>query len=285
MYKRFFLILIAMFLSLSNLYFSQTVDFSFEKKNVINMDKEEITPKQKLQFFNNLVLKNQSSKDRPDTWARGEQVHRLAQEGYELAYIAEQMFDFHHLGLKRKGANYEHLWSRIVEMAKQNDPDALCFIWVIEPEIRGNYNLLPPRHSEELSREDSLKKAAMLGHPQCMGDWGNFNYQDNLEERAKWNLKGAMKGCIDCQARVALDYLHGNGVPIDKSLAWCWISEAWIETDSSHILSIVRSITGSIKSVYNNIPNITLYHPHTNCKVFEQLNTPFRPDLLERNLP
>lgn len=248
-----------------------------------------MTPERRAQlevdFFNDFVLKSHSTLNRRDSWPRGERIRAMAKEGYELAYVTEQIFNFHDLGQKRIGVDYQRWWQRVVDLAQQDDPSALCLIWRAEPELRGDYGLIPPRPADEPTREQALERAAKLGHPQCIGDWGNWHYRMEPEKRAEWNLKGARKGCVECQTRVSLSYIPGGNLPANKSKAWCWATEAWRRTDAVEVLGIVRAVTSSVWPTLTERPHLTLYRLGTNCEVVDQLDAPFEPERLERNLP
>lgn len=248
-----------------------------------------LSPERRVQldvaFFNEFVLKSHTTLNRPDSWPRGERVRAMGEEGYELAYIAEQIFDFHNLGLVRKDVDYQRWWQRVVEMAEQDDPSALCLIWRSEYQLRGDYGLILPRQANEPTPDQALERAAQLGHPQCMGDWGNWRHRDEPEKRAEWNLKGARMGCVECRIRISSWYRDGLGLSKSKDLAWCWITEAWRQTDAVEVLSRIRSTTGVIWPTLTERPRLTIYRPNTNCGVIEQLDAPFEPERLERNLP
>lgn len=262
--------------------------FNYEKA-------EALTPKRRAQmdvaFFNDLVYRNSSTRNRRDSQPRGERIHALAEEGFELAYLAEQMFNFHYFGSKRENADLRRWWARVQQLAAEGDASALCFILVMEPAVLD-------KHSEVLTATQlaAMERAAMQGHPQCMGEWSGGHWagrqNNDLVQIAAWNLKGAEKGCLRCQSRMASYFADGEGVPKDHSKAWCWITEAVRQTDSSKV--DISTVIGSISSIMDRIdrtdpenwvcceerPRLkVLYKPGTNCQVVQQLNAPLEPEL------
>ncbi|MCB5187249.1 hypothetical protein LG200_04415 [Methylobacillus caricis] len=197
------------------------------------------------------------------------------------------MWDIASANLAHAASGEVRTLTPLAEMGKtfiQTELPALCFIWTVEPQLCGKYGLIPPRESGEISREDALERAAMLGHPQCMGDLGSFNYVNDPVKRAEWNLKGAKKGCKQCQTRLATFYRHGMGTSINQALSWCWVTEAAKGADIADLIADLILSENSIWPLLTDRPLLTLYRPNTNCEVIEQVNVPFEPDNMIKDL-
>lgn len=261
--------------------------FNYEKAKAL-------TPERRAQmdvaFFNDLVYKSSNTLSQRDSQPRGERIHALAEEGFELAYLAEQIFNFHFMGVKRPRVN-QKWWARAQQLAAAGDASASCFIWAVEPDVLDDHPEVP-----SATRLAALERAAMQGHPQCMGSWGNWHYsQDPADpaQRAAWNLKGAEKSCLQCQSSMAFLYWKGNGVPKDLSKAWCWANEAMMQkTDALQVFSDAEDIARAIwnrndPETYPNQkerPRLTLYQPNTHCQVVQQRDVLFEPEPLQRIL-
>lgn len=219
-------------------------------------------------FFNDFVVRDmpggmwKSGANHP----RGERIHALAAEGFEVAWLAEQFYNFNRFGYRNpsKGQQY---WDRIKELADGGDASAQCFIWLSAEELQLNGFFKPPETDVD-SRTHYLRLAAAQGHPECTGSWGDYPDKDQ-GKHAKNNLYGAEKGCARCQSRVSDFYLHGLGLPIDLTKAWCWALEAERNSDS---LSYVAGRQVVHRAIMRTMPNDTghpddliQYRPGTNC--------------------
>lgn len=221
-------------------------------------------------FFNEFVVKGQMPRGMWESGAAhpgGARIHAMAEEGFEVAWLAERLFDFHRGGFPRSSPEGIHYWNRLKALAVAGDASAQCLIWRAAPELNKFGGAFVPEEDVKVARYQFVEKAAAQGHPLCSGDWGNYHYQDDPERRAELNLYGARKGCLECQFRASGYYLDGSGVQADLSKAWCWTLEAKSLSDSveaERYLRIRRGfITGNLRQP---LEQLTHYRPGSNCE-------------------
>lgn len=231
-----------------------------------------LTPERRAQmdvaFFNDFVVRDmpggmwQSGGKHP----RGARIHTLAEEGFEIAWLAEKFYDFHRFGFRDTPHAARH-WDRIKELADGGDASAQCFIWLAAEELDMNGFFKPPKADVE-NRARHLKLAVAQGQPECTGNWGAYPDTDQ-QKHAENNLYAARKGCARCMARLSTFYQHGEGLPRDLSIAWCWALEAERSNDSLTYVSYRQIVHGAIMSMKPNDmgrpEDLTQYRPGSNC--------------------
>lgn len=232
-----------------------------------------LTPERRSQvdvaFFNDFVARDmpggmwESGASHP----RGGRIHALAEEGFEVAWLAERLYNFHRFGY-RDTPHAGYYWDRIKALADGGDASAQCFLAKSVWELR-EYGFFKPPKADMDKAYDYLEKAAAQGQAQCSGDWGNYRYENAPAKRAELNLDGAKKGCAECMVRVTGAYERGDDLPRDLSKAWCWILEAQRASDSVSYENRKRSLIGIIMSMKPNDTgrpeDLAQYRPGSNC--------------------
>lgn len=244
--------------------------FKSEPEKYQNNKSFKITSNQRAQmdvaFFNVFVERGMS----PEQYysekgsPRGDIVRALAENGFEMAWLAEKFYDFYHVRY-RKVSNGDAYWNRIKDLANNGDASAQCFIFLSVEELY-KYGDFKPTKSDVENRFIYLNKALAQKQPECLGAWGTYNQKgDENVNHAQNNLYGAEKNCAQCQSRVASFYRRGVGIEKDLSKALCWANEAVLNSDSLDYLYDLRSLKGDI-SEDSTILNIINYKPKTQCK-------------------
>lgn len=231
-----------------------------------------IAPKRQAQmdvaFFNDFVVRDmpggmwQSGGRHP----RGDRIHKLAEEGFEVAWLAERLYDFHRFGFH----NTPHAggyWNRIKELADGGDASAQCFIWLAAEELQVDSFFKPPKADVD-NRAHYLQLAVAQGQAECTGSWGAYP-DENLRKHAENNLYAAKKGCARCQSRLRGFYQRGDGLPKDLAKAWCWALETVQNSDSLMYETDRRLLHSDIiqlKPDHSGRPeDLTQYRPGTHC--------------------
>ncbi|MCQ9379500.1 hypothetical protein [Methyloversatilis sp. XJ19-49] len=198
---------------------------------------------------------------------RAARVHEMAKEGFEIAFLAENIFNLGAGGVPRVETDVPKLWRRVKLLALAGDPSAQCLVWNAEPMLREEFSILPPPEPDEPTRYQMLEKAALDGHPSCMGDWGNYQYQNDAAARVQWNLKGAKKGCLICRLRLAFAYAAGEGVEKADGVAWCWILESWAISKANTVVGDAQAVAGLIQREFlAPSQQVKRYLAGTNCE-------------------
>lgn len=220
-------------------------------------------------FFNDFVVRDMPT----ELWRtgashpRGERIRKLAEAGFELAWLAEKFYDFDRMGYK-KTPDAKRYWLRIEQLADDGDASAQCFIWRAAAELT-NYGFFTPPQEDVNRSALYLEQAAAQGQAQCSGDWGNYRYEKEPAKRVELNLYGARKGCAQCMSRISTAYQSGNGVPKDISKAWCWANEATRASDSRMYENDRRYLLSDIKALKpNNLgrpEDLTQYRAGSHC--------------------
>lgn len=220
-------------------------------------------------FFNDFVVRDmpvemlRSGASHP----RGARIRKLAEVGFEVAWLAEKFYDFDRMGYTHT-PDPERYWLRIKELADGGDASAQCFIWRAAAELSDHGFFKPPQEDVD-RRAIFLERAAAQGQAQCSGDWGNYRYENEAEKRAQLNLLGARRGCAECMARIAGAYKRGDGLSIDISKAWCWANEAVHNSDSVMYENNRRYLRGDIMALKPNNQgrpeDLTQYRPGSHC--------------------
>ena len=219
-------------------------------------------------FFNDFVARDmpggmwQSGVNHP----RGARIHALAEEGFEVAWLAERFYNFNRFGYLDT-PNGQHYWSRIKELADEGDASAQCFIWLSAEELQLDGFFKPPKADVD-NRAHYLKLAVAQGQPECTGSWGAYPNKDQ-KKHAENNLQAAKKGCVRCQSRVSSFYMSGLGLPKDLAKAWCWALEAERNNDSpSYVGSrqiVHRAIMQTKPNDTGHPEDLIHYRPGSNC--------------------
>lgn len=233
-------------------------------------------------FFNDFVVRDmpggmwQSGTSHP----RGARIHALAEEGFEVAWLAEQFYNFNRIGY-RDTQNGQHYWNRIKELADGGDASAQCFIWFSAEELQ-LYGFFKPPQTDVENRAYYLKLAVAQGQPECTGSWGAYPDKDQ-KKHAENNLYAAKKGCVSCQSRVRSFYLNGSGLPKDMSKAWCWALEAERNNDSLSYVGdrqiVHRAIMQTKPNDMGRPEDLIQYRPGSNCT--ESITVPATAELKE----
>lgn len=247
---------------------AQTPQGSFDQAKAAALTREQ-RERMDVAFFNDFVVRDMPA----EMWRsganhpRGARIRKLAEEGFELAWLAEKFYDFDRMGF-RDTPDAERYWRRIRELADGGDASAQCFVWRSAPELRSN-GFFKPSLDDVSSGPRYLELAAAQGQAQCSGDWGNYRYENEPAKRAELNLYGARKGCAECMARVRVFYLNGLGLPQELAKAWCWALEAEHTNDSGMYASERQSIRWVIaKSKPNETgrpEDLTQYRAGSHC--------------------
>lgn len=193
-----------------------------------------------IEFFNQFHYKSEG----PDTSDRERRIRAVAAEGFEVAYLAERLYNFSNGGLPWFDRfDYRPYWARLKTLAAEGDVSAQCLFYLVVRDYR-YFKLDPPTtYDEKELTPKYLKAAAEQEHPYCT-PWQirkeNLNY---FNYNVETELHCARQGVHDCQEGMAARYGSGRSVQPDKVKALCWVYKAQRANSALSIKSFFQSLS------------------------------------------
>jgi TPR repeat protein len=155
---------------------------------------------------------------------------QMADEGYEVAGIALQLYDIGRCD--DRGRYDEAARDRLEQLAGQGDTAAMCFL------NTGLVWIKPPMRKFE-EHANYIRLGAEQGHPDCMFTLALY-YEDGLygvpmdhDNSLQWMEKAARSGNLRAQSGLQWRYQMGEGVDKDLAIALCWARAAAESGDKS----------------------------------------------------
>lgn len=225
-------------------------DFARLQPSSIPFDQEaakRLTPERRrqldIEFFNQFWYKSEG----PETVDRIRRVRAVAEEGFETAYLAEQLYNFKSLGLPWFRSDYQPHWERLKVLAAAGDASAQCLFSYVSWNYR-EFSLDPPtKYDQEVLGPRYMKAAAEQGQPYCMIVQAGKDYPHGQEKSLQRDIRCAYLGATICQDGMAARYLSGRGVPADKVKALCWGYKAKSNNSAPSIESFFRSLQSAVR--------------------------------------
>lgn len=227
-----------------------------------------------IEFFNQFRYKSEG----PDTSDREGRIRAAAEEGLEVAYLAEQLYNFKNGGLPWFRPGYQPYWERLRALAASGDASAQCLLWEVAREYR-YFKLDPPTaYDVDVLAPRYLKAAAEQGHPYCTPRQVGKEKPDYFNNNVETELVCARLGVHECQEGMAARYASGRSVPVDKVKALCWIYKAKSNNSAPSLENFFRSQSYAVWKVAGQAGEDKLFKvltPETDCdQVSEALLKP-----------
>ena len=203
-------------------------------------------------FFNEMAVKD----DHP-TAQRYTLFRQMADDGFEVAHVALELFD-----IRRAGDRFNpKAWPRLKKLAAEGDVSAKClyalYAKAFEPVIN------------EPVRRQAIKEAAEAGHPRCSTAYAGYLHLEGLEkDEFLWQEQAASAGDLLGQLGQARAHASGKGAPLDLDRAECWLNEAWRSNQTAKTKSSIMAIEWAIREQrgHSSVPSAR-YAPGTACRV------------------
>jgi len=202
-----------------------------------------------LEFFNQLFVRHEG-----DTWARYRLFRSMADDGFEVAYLALKLLD-----IPRGATHFDQTaWHRLGQLIKTDDVSAKCFYGIYGQAFDHSAG-------DDKARRENIAAAAAQKHPGCLGAYGNY-FEQTLEQELNQILEGAKLGDLLSQSKLVSIYMTGKGVPQDFGRAMCWSEIAlrsntdWARVERNSVLSQIHLQTFKGKKAL-----VKTYNPETFC--------------------
>jgi hypothetical protein len=206
-------------------------------------------------FFNEMSLK-----DHYPTGPRYQLFRKMADDGFETAHLALQLFD-----IRLAGDRYHRqAWPRLEALAATGDSSAMClrakYAYVFEPTL------------DQRVVFETVQKLAEAGHPHCSGVYAQYFRTGKFvtpssSEYVAWETKAAKAGDLLAQLILADLYATGVGAYVDLARARCWLEEVLRTNQSGIVLADAQGIRFSIReSAARGFDNTGSYVAGTGCE-------------------
>lgn len=195
-----------------------------------------------VEFFNEFWVKNETPIEE-----RVRKIHALAEQGFEVAQLAEKLYNFSNYGVPALHSNYLVYWQRLKALAELGNPSAQCLFSSTAVEYRSYKQDPPTQYDEEVLAPYYRKAAAAQGHPYCLALWANNAYRDDPTKETKIELWCAEVGINMCQRNIAIGYFNGHGVPMDMAKGVCWLVKAKNQNHARSIASMFDFYSGQLQ--------------------------------------
>jgi hypothetical protein len=189
----------------------------------------QLTPARRAQldvdFFNEFWAKSESGPSSLPS-ARAARIRAMAAEGFEVAYLADRLYNFERNGIPSFAPDYRAHWRRLKKLAKDGDPSAQCLFSHTAVEYRA-FNLEPPTLEDMAVLAPQYRKAAALqGHAYC--SWLYIAESGETDETriTQIDMRCAKAGVTVCQQSLASRYRSGRGVEKNSARGFCWLMKA-----------------------------------------------------------
>jgi len=181
-------------------------------------------------FFNEMAVKD----DHP-TAQRYTLFRQMADDGFEVAHVALELFD-----IRRAGDRFNpKAWPRLKKLAAEGDVSAKCLYALYANDLEPSIG--------EGTRRQLIKEAASAGHPRCSTAYSAYLRLDGAEQDAfVWRDRAASAGDLLAQLGQARAHASGKGAPLDLDRAECWLNEAWRSNQTAKTKSSIMAIEWGI---------------------------------------
>lgn len=172
---------------------------------------EMLRSKYEVLLFNYLMTRGEWPMDK-----RYRSIKQMAEEGFEPAALALELFDIEHTDLKKNDRSAQ---VRLEQLAEQGNPTAQClyaFYW-------NHQDMLDEKG---LRWRRYVAQASDHGVAHCMYLRSIYLEKGNLKEQVNLEFEAAHKGDFFAQSRMASFYEKGDGVDKNWDKAVCWSKEA-----------------------------------------------------------
>jgi hypothetical protein len=223
-----------------------------------------------IEFFNEFTVKSESGPG-GEASARAARIRRMANEGFEVAYLADRLYNFERLGIPSFRPDYADSWNRLKELARQGDSSAQCLFAFVAAEYR-SFNQDPPtRHDEEVLGSHYRKAASEQDHPYCGWLWAGNDSRIDEQQRIRLEAACAREQVVACQTSRAARYAEARGVPKDRVKGLCWLAKARSSSSSLRIENWFRVYRSFLRDEIGSDGVARVLHgigPETDCDTF-----------------
>jgi hypothetical protein len=183
--------------------------------------KKELTQEQlrklDVEFFNVFRprLENPGMRERRQT------IADIARSGFEVAWLADNLFVFDWFAIPQLDAGYERYFVRLKYLADAGNASAQCLMG----DLLGNYEVhhnTPPGQSD-VSAEEYRARASDSGHPYCLHHRAsNFLRTGQFELAYKTIRQCAEHGDAGCVGAIPIYYEYLYQKPMNLSMHYCF---------------------------------------------------------------
>ncbi|MGB7816805.1 MAG: hypothetical protein WBL28_10695 [Methylotenera sp.] len=247
---------------------------------------DKLTPEQykkmDIEFFNYIDIKGEFGANKAEQIKdRTDRMTRLAEAGFEPAWLALRLYDFSDYGQPRFRKDYPVYWHQLKKLADSGNASAQCFFSLTARQYAHMNELyrkkgfdmpdLPTQETEEtLSQYGDM--AAKQGQSYCVGDSAKLAYEKGEHEKGNQLLRQcAAEGNSDCESLLAIIYKTGDiGIPKDNVKALCWFKRAYAHNQSAgtHI-SMIGAENDVLIQIGSNAKRdllLSTHTPETDCE-------------------
>jgi TPR repeat protein len=199
-----------------------------------------------VEFFNEFWAKSESGPSSLPS-ARAARIRAMAAEGFEVAYLADRLYNFERNGIPSFASDYRTHWRRLKALAKDGDPSAQCLFSHTAVEYRA-FNLEPPTLDDMAVLAPQYRKAAAShGHPYC--SWLSIAGSGETDETriTQIAMRCAKAGVTVCQRSLASRYRNGRGVKKDSARGFCWLTKARSRNSAPSVENAYRNYVGLLR--------------------------------------
>lgn len=218
---------------------------------------DKLTPEQykkmDIEFFNYFDVRNEFGAYKEEQIKeRTSRVIRLAEDGYEPAWLALRLYSFPTGGQTSFRDDYPIYWKKLKALADAGNASAQCFFPLVAQEYANDLKWMReaghhfdelPTQETEANRQQYRVLAAKQGQSYCVGDSARWAYEKGEYEQGNKILRQcALEGNSDCESFMGSSYATGNrGFVEGSAKSLCWYLRAYEHNHATRELSSMDS--------------------------------------------